>query len=273
MRITKLKIQNELGELAAFACLLLLAPALTGAEPPPLVNAHAHNDYEHARPLLDALEHGFCSVEADVWLVGGELLVAHNRASVRTGRTLQKLYLDPLRTRVKAGGGRVFPGGPALTLLIDVKSDATNTWLVLRDVLRGYESILTRFRSERTETNAVTVIISGNRARGAMQADTNRLAAYDGRLEDLESGAFASFIPLVSDNWRQLSKWSGQGPLPPADESKLREAVARAHAQGRRLRFWGAPDTPAVWTAFRAAGVDLLNADDLPGLKEFLLRP
>jgi len=32
----------------------------------PLIPAHAHNDYLHARPLLDALDHGFCSVEADI---------------------------------------------------------------------------------------------------------------------------------------------------------------------------------------------------------------
>ena len=32
----------------------------------PLTQAHAHNDYEHDRLLLDALEHGFTSVEADV---------------------------------------------------------------------------------------------------------------------------------------------------------------------------------------------------------------
>jgi len=70
-----------------------------GAEPKPLVNAHAHNDYEHARPLLDALDRGFCSVEADVWLVDGQLLVAHDRGKAKPGRTLQALYLDPLRAR------------------------------------------------------------------------------------------------------------------------------------------------------------------------------
>src|SRR5438128_1656766 len=34
------------------------------AEPTPLLHAHAHNDYEHTHPLFDALEQGFCSVEA-----------------------------------------------------------------------------------------------------------------------------------------------------------------------------------------------------------------
>jgi len=261
-----LKLGSVLG---IFACCVLAA---AGAEPTPLVNAHAHNDYEHARPLLDALDRGFCSIEADVWLVDGRLLVAHDREKVKPERTLQSLYLEPLKARVEKNGGRVFAGGPSLTLLVDVKSDATNTWLALRDVLRGYEPMLTRFHEGRTATNAVTVIISGNRARALMAADTHRLAAYDGRLADLDSGAPTHFIPLVSDNWKQFLKWPGkEAPsLPPDDERKLRDAVTKAHAQGRRIRFWGAPDTPEVWTVFRKAGVDLLNTDDLDALKSFL---
>ena len=43
----------------------------------PLPRAHAHNDYYHRRPLLDALDQGFCSVEADIYLVEDRLLVGH----------------------------------------------------------------------------------------------------------------------------------------------------------------------------------------------------
>src|ERR1051325_3525686 len=89
----------------------------------PLPRAHAHNDYEHKRPLLDALERGFCSFEADIHLVNGQLGVAHDRSQVKTNRTLQSLYLDPLRERVRKNGGRVYAGGPECTLLIDFKSD------------------------------------------------------------------------------------------------------------------------------------------------------
>ena len=258
------------GLLFAFTGLLA-----AGAEPTPLVNAHAHNDYEHARPLLDALDRGFCSIEADVWLVDGQLLVAHDRGKVKPERTLQALYLDPLRARVKENGGRVYAGGPSLTLMVDVKSGAADTWLALRAALRPYESILTRFGRDGIETGAVTVIISGNRARDLMASDTNRLAAYDGRLADLESGTTPQFIPLVSDQWLRISNWRGGTgkPLPVDDERKLRQTVSKAHAQGRRIRFWGAPDTPEVWAVFRKAGVDLLNADDLDGLREFLLKP
>ena len=57
--------------------------------PVPLVRAHAHNDYVHGRPLLDALDHGFCSIEVDVFEQDGTLLVAHNLRDVRSEKTLQ----------------------------------------------------------------------------------------------------------------------------------------------------------------------------------------
>src|SRR5262249_40110861 len=104
----------------------------------PLTHAHAHNDYEHTRPLIDALELSFCSVEADLWLVDGKLLVAHDLKNAKRERTLESLYLDPLRARVRANDGRVFRGGPTITLLVDVKSEAVTTYAALDDVLKRY---------------------------------------------------------------------------------------------------------------------------------------
>ncbi len=239
----------------------------------PLRQAHSHNDYLHQRPLLDALEQGFCSVEADIWLVDGKLLVAHDRQDIRPDRTLQKLYLDPLAERVKRNGGRVFAGGPDFTLLIDVKSEATNTYKALRLVLEQYASMLTRFQTQKTEANAVTVIISGNRARTLMRSENSRLAAYDGRLPDLDSSDSSHLIPLASDNWALHFKWRAkpeEGSLPESERARLKELVTRAHLQGRRIRLWGTPDAPAMWKELRAAGVDLINTDKLAELGSFL---
>lgn len=258
----------------AFVC--AFAATATGAEPQeakPLRQAHSHNDYLHQRPLHDALEQGFCSVEADIWLVDGKLLVAHDRKDVRPERTLQALYLDPLSERVKKNGGKVFPGGPDFTLLVDVKSGATNTYQALRLVLEPYASMLTRFHPERTESNAVTIIISGNRARVLMATELSRLAAYDGRLPDLDAADSRHLIPLVSDNWALHFKWRGKpedGSLPDAERTRLKELVTKAHARGQRLRLWGTPDVPAMWKVLREAGVDLINTDKLLELRGFL---
>ena len=253
--------------LAVVAGFALSVPALAAT---PLPAAHAHNDYEHTRPLLDALDHGFCSVEADVYLVDDQLLVAHDRPKVRPERTLQALYLDPLLARVQTNAGRVYRGGPPVTLLIDFKGDAEATYAKLKRVLAPYRPILTLFHQDRTETNAVTVIISGNRAWKTMEAETERLAALDGRLPDLDSNPNPHLVPLVSDNWRSHFQWNGNGTIPPVEKAKLDALVQRAHQQGRRIRFWAAADQPEVWQAHAAAGVDLINTDHLPELSRFL---
>lgn len=266
-------------QLLALVVAIIVSLPTTGADSAtksPLPQAHSHNDYEHMRPLLDALDQGFCSVEADVWLVDGKLLVAHDLKDVKPERTLEALYLDPLAARVERNGGRVFQHGPAFTLMIDVKSDATNTYRELTKVFERHASMLTRFRNDRTETNAVTVIISGNRARELMLTETPRLAAYDGRLADLNSTASPHFIPLISDNWTQHFKWRARaedGAFPELERTKLRELVGRAHTQGRRLRLWATPDQPAMWKELRDAGVDLINTDKLEELSGFLRVP
>ena len=94
--------------------------------PRPLWRAHAHNDYEHPRPLLDALDHRFGSVEADIFLVGDQLLVAHDPADLDPTRTLESLYLDPLAARVRANHGSVYRGyREPLQLLVDIKTEGS----------------------------------------------------------------------------------------------------------------------------------------------------
>src|ERR1041384_4926564 len=158
---------------ATFSC-LLCATIAQAVPPTPLIHAHAHNDYEHPHPLLDALDHGFCSVEADIYLVEDKLLVAHNRRDVKPERTLQALYLDPLRERVKRNGGRVFPKGPECVLLIDLKTEWKTIYPVLRSVLTNYADILSTFRDAAKQTNAITAIITGSRAKEMFTGETDR---------------------------------------------------------------------------------------------------
>ena len=256
-----------------YSAVFLCAATLHGqTTPAPLTRVHAHNDYVHEHPLFDALDHGFCSVEADIYLVDGKLLVAHERFQTKPERTLQALYLDPLRERVKKNGGHVYPNGPEFTLLIDLKTDWHKIYPVLRDVLKEYAGILTTFREGMKETNAIIVIITGNRSKEIFAGESVRYAALDGELQDLDSGEPATLIPWISGNWYQTFRWNGAGTIYAAEKAKLKEIVAKAHQEGRRVRFWGAPDRPDFWRELLEDDVDLINTDDLAGAQAFLLK-
>ncbi|GAA4722694.1 Glycerophosphoryl diester phosphodiesterase family protein [Promicromonospora umidemergens] len=238
--------------------------------------AHAHNDYEHDRPLHDALSHGFTSVEADVWLVDGELLVAHDLVDVDPARTLESLYLDPLRDLARGRGRSVYPGWDgSLQLLIDIKSDGESTYAEIHEALAEHRAIMSRAVHGRVHDGPVTAVISGNRPLETMRSQAVRYAFYDGRSGDLGSGLPASLMPLVSDNWTKLFTWQGDGEMPAAERERLHAFVNQAHAAGHRVRFWATPDQPgaareAMWTELADAGVDHINTDDLPALDGFL---
>ena len=237
----------------------------------PLRQAHAHNDYLHARPLLDALDQGFGSVEADILLKDGQLLIGHEAKDLQPSRTLESLYLQPLRDRVRAQDGGVYGKDFRFYLLIDVKTAAEETYEVLDQTLRRYSDMLSVWRNDRFEPKAVTVILSGNRARELIVKQTIRYVGIDGRPEDLDTDVTAHLVPWISARWGQLFTWNGDGSFPANEREKLVDLVSRAHKRGQQVRFWATPEKEAVWRELKNQQVDLINTDDLAGLRKFLL--
>lgn len=264
---------HRLNITAIFLCFCVATSAqaqVATVKPAVHANAHAHNDYYHTRPLLDALEQGFGSVEADVFLVDGELLVAHSSFEVRRERTLEKLYLEPLAERCKANAGRVYRDGPELILLVDLKTEAEATYAKLLEKLVPFESMLTKLVGGKVTDGAIRVVVSGNRPVETMAKQASRLAFLDGRMNDLESNSPVELAPLVSDQWSSHFKWRGRDAMPKEEVEKLTAIVAKAHQQKRKLRFWGAPDNETTWSQLAASGVDLINTDKLSELAKSL---
>lgn len=259
------------GALAA----LVLASTLS-AQPPGEVTAaraeprgHAHNDYEAAEPLHAALAAGMASIEADVFLEKGKLLVAHTRLQLDPSKTLEGLYLAPLERLRKEGRLARFAGRP-LILLIDLKSEALVTWKAVEQRLRRYPDLVQHVVKGQLHRRPVQAVISGNRPVHAIAGATTRHSAIDGRLGDLESTAPLHLMPLISASWRSTFTWRGRGSFPESERRRLEALAREAARQGRLLRFWGAPDHPTAWTHLRAAGVTLLNTDHPARLQRFL---
>ena len=137
----------------------------------PILSGHSHNDFLRQTPLWDALSLGFISIEVDIYLVEGALLVGHEEEDLDATKTLQSLYLDPLRDHVRAHSGWVYPSEHSLDLLIDIKSEARSTYEALRGVLAQYSEMLTTYSETQVQTRAISVIVSG---KSAAQLDDGR---------------------------------------------------------------------------------------------------
>src|SRR2546423_1818873 len=109
---------------------LLLVCCNTFAQPThyTVANAHSHNDYEQPIPFYTAYKAGFGSIEADVFLVHGNLIVAHDLAELKKNRSMEEYYLKPLTDFVEKNHGYAYADtAKQLQMLIDIKTGTTNT--------------------------------------------------------------------------------------------------------------------------------------------------
>lgn len=225
-------------------------------------NAHSHNDYLQSQPFYAAYQHGFGSVEADVFLKNDSLFVAHEFHEITGDRTFERLYLLPLVEACSDNGGKVYPNA-TLQLLIDLKTGYATTLPALVKLLEPHRAYL-------YPQGIVKVVISGNTPPPATFHDYPDYIFFDGRPQMIYTAKQLEKIGLISQSFRNYSKWNGQGVPSDAEITVLTEVVNQAHALGKSFRFWATPDLPDAWNFLMQIKADYLNTDKISELGEFL---
>jgi len=238
----------------AFNCSQPLPP--TAAQGLPL---HSHNDYWRRAPLLEALEAGCISIEADVFAGDGKLMVAHDRKKIRKENTLTAMYLEPLAMIVR-DRGRIYPRDPRpVILMIDIKSSWDETHPVLSEVLKPFHDVIHAPGGTYTGDGGIIIATSG--AGSGQKRIANGISAVDGRPNDFGKGISHKKMPVVSLSYRSYFSWSIKEPLPEDQLQKLKSLAQKSREEGKLLRLWGAPDVPATWDLLLTHGVGLINTD------------
>jgi len=239
----------------------------------PLAGAHAHNDYNNERPLLDALSYGFTSIEVDVLLFENELYVGHELSETSyLLPTLTKAYLHPLDSIIRQNGGVLYPGyNHDFYLMIDIKTDAEETYKLLNKLLQPYQSWIKQYKEGFIQKDKITVFLSGNRPVKTVLMDSKRLVSLDGRPGDLGKGYSTQLMPIISQSYYNYSKWNGSGDMPGDDQDKIRTLAENVHSEGKLLRLWSTPDFEKGWYTLQSLGVDIINTDNLNDLRDYLI--
>jgi hypothetical protein len=256
-----------------FFLILLISSIDSSAQVIPLPDAHAHNDYQHERPLFDALEYGFTSIEVDVLLINNELFVGHDLPEEvdHSLPTLLESYLLPLDSIIRLNDGWLYPGNDQICyLMIDIKSGGAETYMILNQQLQPYISWI-RKPHEPME-GSIIIFLSGNRPIDIVINDPNTLFSLDGRPEDLGKGFSKDIMPVISQSFYRYSNWQGNVEIPEEDKAKIRKLANEVHLENKMLRLWATPESPDAWNTLQDLGVDLINSDDLEGLSNYLLK-
>ena len=251
---------------------LYLLPVYLFSQIIPLPNAHAHNDYEHERPLLDALEQGFTQIEIDVYPIEEDLYVYHDpQQHWEKHRSLSSLYLKPLDHWINQHEGQVFEGyEQPIYLMIDIKRSPELAYENILKAIEPYGDWIIHKEGDTWTKGLVRIFISGARPRKQILEDQSAWLALDGRPEDLGKGISSELMPVVSQNYWKLIQWKGDQKIKRKDRKKLKSLSSRVHKEGKKLRLWASPEKENVWQSLLKHGVDFINTDELEKASNWL---
>lgn len=206
---------------------------------------HAHNDYEKPYPFHNAYKNGAQSIEVDIFLKDGELLVAHDTSQFDQTRTLTALYLNPINSLIETSVLR------PMQLMIDIKSEAIPTLAALLKILEQFPLL--------TNNKNLKIVISGNRPEPEQFKDYPKYILFDGLLNIDYPEATLQRVPMFSDNYKNYT-----------DTTELKKAIKKAHQLHKTIRFWNAPDNLDAWKQLKRLNADWLNTDNVEACAAFL---
>lgn len=226
---------------------------------------HSHNDYWQSQPFYTAYYAGMQSIEADIFLRDGKLMVAHDAKEIKAEHTLKTLYLDPVAKLYHKNGAAAFADKTKqLQLLIDVKESYKQTLPVLVKTLEQYGDLFNPVKNP----NGIKVIVTGGRPKPEGFKDYPKWLFFDGEVNWNYDATSLAQTGLISADLKDYTDWNGKGL--PENIPAIKQAIAKADSLGLRFRFYGTHDSPNAWQQLINLGVYWVNTDHPKTLELFL---
>jgi alkaline phosphatase len=223
----------------------------------------SHNDYAQTRPFAEAYELNVGFIEADVFLEGNKLLVAHTKEEQNIERTLETLYLKPIEEKIIHNSGNAYHD-PAkhLTLMIDLKSEGISTLNEIVKQLKRYPKLIA--------CKTLTISISGNVPDRSQWKNFPDFVFFDGRPGIDYTSEELTRISFISTSFKTVSDWNGSAALPEPDKQRIMSLRDEVHSKNIKLRFWGAPDNQLAWSTLMELQIDILGTDKVSDLADLI---
>ncbi|WP_374950515.1 alkaline phosphatase [Mucilaginibacter sp.] len=234
--------------------------AFSQTKPYSVADAHSHNDYKNNIPFFRAYEKGFGSIEADVYAVDGQLMVAHATREIVASRSFKKLYIEPLTQKLAADQQR------RLRLLIEIKNDYRAVLPLVMSELKPLE----QYFDYAGRPGRLSIVMTGAVPPPAVMPNYPAWMSFDVNSINGYTDSQLTKIGLVSMPFTKYVRWNGKGVLPVADFLKIKAGIDSVHKAGKSIRFYETPDTKSSWLALMRLGVDVIGTDKIEELGDFL---
>lgn len=250
-------------------CLLMVQMAYAQKNVKPIVSSH---NFTSQNELWESIGNGIINFQADVMYIYGKLFVTDLMPDSANHKlpTLTDAYLYPLFNQFKKNNGEIIPGYQGdVFLILNISNQPVQVYKQLAAEMRPFQDMLTYKIESAEHQGKLRILIKDKNHLEKINSIKPSFLGLVGNLSDIEKNIDPAKMPLIEVDLSELTSWKGTGNIPFEDFKKIKDTVAKVHAQNKKISITNCPAHKTVADLILTSKADFVNTPEAARMAEF----
>jgi hypothetical protein len=229
-------------------------------------------NFTSTNELWESIGHGIVNFQADVMYIYGKLFVTSLMPDSANHKlpTLTDAYLYPLYNQYKKNNGAILPDmTDNIFLILNLGNQPVQVYKQLASEMRPFSDMLS-YKINGTEHKGILRILISNKGY-LEQINSNKpgFLSLVGNLSDIDKNVDSDKMPLIEVEFSQITTWKGIGTIPFDDFVKIKDLVAKVHAQNKKISITNCPSSKTIAELIQSSKADFINTVEAARMAEY----
>lgn len=243
---------------------LLISPATySQTKAKPIISSA---NFTSQTELWEAIGNGIFNFQADVMYIYGKIYVTPVMPDDENHKfpTLPEAYLYPLYNQFKKNNSEIVPGYSGdIFLILNFTAQPTQIYKQLVAEMRPFSDMLTYYQVEGTDHQGkLRILIKDKSQLEKINGIKQSFLGQVGDLSDIDKNIDSKKMPLIEVDFNEITSWKGIGNIPFDDFRKIKDLVAKVHAQNKKISLINCPTYKTVADLVQTSKADFMNTVD-----------
>lgn len=228
----------------------------------PVISSH---NFEGSADLWESIGKGIFNYQADVMYIYGKIFVTPLMPDSPEHHlpTLTDAYLYPLYNQFKKNNGEIIPGYQSdIYLVLNLTAQPVQVYKQLAIEMRPFMDMLTYKNADSEHQGKLRILIKDKAQLQTINNIKPSFLGLVGNSGDVDKNSDPNQMPLIEIDFNELTNWKGTGNIPFEDFVKIKDLVAKVHAQGKKISLINCPSYQQVADLIKTAKVDFLSTPE-----------
>lgn len=253
------------------ACVVLMAQiAYSQKNAKPII---ASTNFTNPSELWESIGIGVLNFETDVMYIYGKIYVTPSMPDSANHKlpTLTEAYLYPLYSQFKKNKGEILPGYSGdIFLILNFNAQSVQVYKQLVTEMRPFADMLTSKIQGAEHKGKIQILIKDKSQLDKINGIKPSFLGLVGNLNDIDKNIDSEKMPLIEVNFSEITNWKGTGNIPFEDFVKIKDLVAKVHAEKKKISISNCPNNKSVAGLIKTSKADFINTQEATQMAAFL---